>query len=63
MFEMDMERQYVDLSWGLDEVNSELQIEAQALIEAEIEAAYDEWLDSVLAAYYHHDDNQYYEVD
>ena len=52
LFEMDMERQYVDPSWGLDEVNAELQLVSQSAMDAEIEAAYDEMLNSIMNSYY-----------
>ena len=52
LFEMDMERQYVDPSWGLDEVNAELQLLSESSMDAEIEAAYDEMLDSIMNCYY-----------
>ena len=52
LFEMDMERQYVDPSWGLDEVNAELQLLSESSMDAEIEAAYDEMLDSIKNCYY-----------
>ena len=52
LFEMDMERQYVDSSWGLDEVNAELQLVSQSAMDAEIEAAYDEMLNSIMNFYY-----------
>lgn len=52
LFEMDMERQYVDSSWGLDEVNAELQLLSESSMDAEIEAAYDEMLDSIMNCYY-----------
>jgi len=52
LFEIDMERQYEDPSWGLDYVNSELQLESGSATEEEIEAAYDEMLQSILQFYY-----------
>lgn len=52
LFEMDMERQYDDPSWGLDAVNAELQLESDSATKEEIEAAYDEMLQSILQFYY-----------
>ena len=52
LFEMDMERQYNDPSWGLDTVNSELQLLSESAMDAEIEAAYDEMLYSIMNCYY-----------
>ena len=51
LFEMDMERQYNDPSWGLDTVNAELQLLSESAMDAEIEAAYDEMLDSIMNCY------------
>ena len=52
LFEMDMERQYNDPSWGLDTVNAELQLLSESAMDAEIEAAYDEMLYSIMNCYY-----------
>lgn len=52
LFEMDMERQYVDPSWGLDAVNAELQLVSESAMDAEIETAYDEMLNSIMNSYY-----------
>ena len=52
LFLVDMERQYNDPSWGLDTVNSELQLLSESAMDAEIEAAYDEMLDSIMNSYY-----------
>lgn len=56
LFEMDMERQYEDYSWGLDTLNSELQLISESAMDEKIEAAFDEMMDSIMQCYYPHYD-------
>ena len=52
LYELDMERQYEDQSFILDEINLELQATTEESTEAAIEAVYDEFLDEMLRLYY-----------
>ena len=48
LWELDMERQYEDHAFFLDQVNQELQIVGQEALDAEIEQQYDEYLAALL---------------
>jgi hypothetical protein len=48
LWELDMERQYEDHAFFLDQVNQELQIVGQAALDAEVEQQYDEYLAALL---------------
>lgn len=52
LFELDMERQYEDESFALDQVNLELQQATQEHMDAAIEAAYDEYVDEIMSMYH-----------
>ena len=52
LYELDMERQYEDQSFILDEINLELQAATERMVEDAIEAAYDEFLDEMMRLYY-----------
>ena len=52
LFELDMERQYEDESFALDEVNVRLQEVSNELMDEELELAYDDYMKAIMRAYY-----------